>query len=180
MKSWRKSLQTTCPDTRVLLPSTRVPHAIPDASPSFLGTVESFSSHCLSTGEGNGTPLQYSCLENPHGPRSLAGYSPWGREESDTTERLHFDFSLSCTGEGNGTPLQCSCLENPRDGSLVSCHLWGCRVRHDWSDLAAACLYTQSLPLAYYCLWSLSSPFMILKRITLSSIQLLAQIIMEA
>ena len=34
----------------------------------------------------------------------------------DTTERLHFHFSLSCVGEGNGNPLQCSCLENPRDG----------------------------------------------------------------
>ena len=51
-----------------------------------------------------------------HGRRSLVGYSPWGREESDTTERLHFHFSLSCIGEGNGNPLQCSCLENPRDG----------------------------------------------------------------
>ena len=50
-----------------------------------------------------------------HGRRSLVGCSPWGREESDTTERLHFHFSLSCIGEGNGTPLQCSCLENPRD-----------------------------------------------------------------
>ena len=40
----------------------------------------------------------------------------WGRKESDTTERLHFHFSLSCIGEGNGNPLQCSCLENPRDG----------------------------------------------------------------
>ena len=46
----------------------------------------------------------------------LVGYSPWGREELDTTEWLHFHFSLSCTGEGNGNPLQCSCLENPRDG----------------------------------------------------------------
>ena len=44
------------------------------------------------------------------------GCSPWGREESDTTERLPFPFSLSCIGEGNGTPLQCSCLENPRHG----------------------------------------------------------------
>ena len=44
------------------------------------------------------------------------GHSPWGREESDTTERLHFHFSLSCIGEGNGNPLQCSHLENPRDG----------------------------------------------------------------
>ena len=45
-----------------------------------------------------------------HGRRSLVGCSPWGREESDTTERLHFPFSLSCIGEGNGNPLQCSCL----------------------------------------------------------------------
>ena len=51
-----------------------------------------------------------------HGQRSLVGHSPWGHEESDTTERLHFYFSLSCIGDGNGNPLQCSCLENPRDG----------------------------------------------------------------
>ena len=51
------------------------------------------------------------------------GRSPWGREESDTTERLHFHFSLSCIGEGNGNPLQCSCLENPRDGGA-----WGAAV----------------------------------------------------
>ena len=51
-----------------------------------------------------------------HGQRSLVGCSSWGREESDTTEQLHFHFSLSCFGEGNGNPLQCSCLENPRDG----------------------------------------------------------------
>ena len=50
-----------------------------------------------------------------HGRRSLVGCSPWGRWGSDTTERLHFHFSLSCIGEGNGNPLQCSCLENPRD-----------------------------------------------------------------
>ena len=50
-----------------------------------------------------------------HGRGSLVGCSPWGSEESDTTERLHFHFSLSCIGEGNGNPLQCSCLENPRD-----------------------------------------------------------------
>ena len=49
-----------------------------------------------------------------HGRRSLVGCSPWGLEESDTTERLHFHFLLSCTGEGNSNPLQCSRLENPR------------------------------------------------------------------
>ena len=50
-----------------------------------------------------------------HERRSLVGCSLWGREESDTTERLHFHFSLSCIGEGNGSPLESSCLENPRD-----------------------------------------------------------------
>ena len=43
-----------------------------------------------SPGEGNGNPLQYPCLENPMGWKSLVGYSPWGRKESDTTERAHF------------------------------------------------------------------------------------------
>ena len=50
-----------------------------------------------------------------HGWRSLEGCSPWDRWGSDTKERLHFHFSLSCIGEGNGNPLQCSCLENTRD-----------------------------------------------------------------
>ena len=50
------------------------------------------------------------------GRRSLEGFSPWGRWGSDTTERFHFHFSLSCIGEGNGNPLQYSYLENPRDG----------------------------------------------------------------
>ena len=39
-----------------------------------------------SPGAGHGNPLQYSCLENPHGQRSLVGYSPWGHKESDMTE----------------------------------------------------------------------------------------------
>ena len=41
-----------------------------------------------SPGGGHGNPLQYSCLENPHALRSLAGYSPWGHTELDMTERL--------------------------------------------------------------------------------------------
>ena len=74
-------------------------------------------------GEGNGTPLQYSCLENPMGGGACC--SPWGRKESDTTERLHFHFSLSCMGEGNGNPLQCSCLENPGDGGAWWAAIYG-------------------------------------------------------
>ena len=60
-----------------------------------------------------------------HGWRSLVGCSPWGSEESDTTEWLHFHFSLSCIGEGNGNPLQCSCLENPRDGGARWAPVYG-------------------------------------------------------
>ena len=75
-----------------------------------------------------------------HGHRSMAGYSPWGHKELDTTKQPHFDFLQSllwwlkmvksaCNagdprsipgsgrspGEGNGNPLQYSCLENPMD-----------------------------------------------------------------
>ena len=39
-----------------------------------------------SPGEGHGNPLQYTCLENPHGQKNLAGYSPWGRKELNITE----------------------------------------------------------------------------------------------
>ena len=68
-----------------------------------------------------------------HGRRSLVGYSPWGLEESDTTEQLHFHFSLSCIGEGNGNPLQCSCLENPRDGGVWWAAVYG--VAHSRTGL---------------------------------------------
>ena len=68
-----------------------------------------------------------------HGRRSLLGGSPWGRTESDTTEWLHFHFSLSCIGEGNGNPLQCSCLENPRDGEAWWAAVYG--VAQSWTRL---------------------------------------------
>ena len=67
-----------------------------------------------------------------HGRRSLVGYSPWGRKESDTTERLHFHFSLSCIREGNGNPLQCSCLENPRDGRAWWAAVYGVTQSQTW------------------------------------------------
>ena len=60
-----------------------------------------------------------------HGWRSLVGCSPWGLEESDTTEWLHFHFSLSCIGEGNSNLLQCSGLENPRDGRAWRAAVYG-------------------------------------------------------
>ena len=69
------------------------------------------------------------------------GCSPWGRWESDTTERLHFHFSLSCIGEGNGNPLHCSCLENPRDRGAWWAAVWG----HTESDTTEATQQQQSI-----------------------------------
>ena len=67
------------------------------------------------------------------GRRSLVGCSPWGREESYITERLHFHFSLSCIGEGNGNPLQCSCLEKPSDGGAWWAAVYG--IAQSWTRL---------------------------------------------
>ena len=65
------------------------------------------------------------------------GCSPWGRYELDTTERLHFHFSLSCIGEGSGNALQCSCLENHVDsGAWWVQSLGSQRVGHDWAYIA--------------------------------------------
>ena len=76
-------------------------------------------------GEGNGTPLQYSFLENP-----MDGGVWWaavdGVVKSQTRlSHLTFNFSLSCIEEGNRNPLQCSCLENPRDGGAWWAAIYG-------------------------------------------------------
>ena len=70
----------------------------------------------------------------PHSS-TFAWKMPWAEEpgrlwsmgslELDTTEQLHFRFSLSCIGGGNGNPLQCSCLENPRDGGAWWAAVYG-------------------------------------------------------
>ena len=69
------------------------------------------------------------------GWRSLDGCGPCGRWGSDKTERLYFQFSLSCIGEGNGNPLQCSFLENPRDRGAWWAAIYGVtqsRTRLKW------------------------------------------------
>ena len=60
-----------------------------------LGSIPGFG---RSPGGGHGNPLQYSCLENPHGQRSLEGYNPLGRRESDTTEQLSTAWPPVCPG----------------------------------------------------------------------------------
>ena len=67
-----------------------------------------------------------------HGRKSLVGCRPWGLEESDTTKRLHFHFSLSCTGEGNGTHFSVLAWRTPgtvEPGGLPS--MGSHRVGHD-------------------------------------------------
>ena len=67
-------------------------------------------------GEGNGTPLQYSCLENPMEGGAWKAIVHRVTEGRTRLSDFTFTFSLSCIGEGNGNLLQCSCLESPRDG----------------------------------------------------------------
>ena len=86
------------------------------------------------TGEGNGNPLQYSCLENPmdRGAWQAAVYGvaqSWTRL-SDFTFTLHF----SCIGEGYGNPLQCSCLENPREGRAWWAAVYGGCTESDTTE----------------------------------------------
>ena len=83
----------------------------------------------------------------PHRQRSLVGYSPWGCEESDMTEQLHFHFSLSCIREGNGNPLQCSWLENPRNRGAWWAAIYG--VAQSWTQLkqlssSSSCVFTEN------------------------------------
>ena len=80
---------------------------------------------CLVIGRRQWHPTPVLLPGKSHGWRSLVGCSPWGCEESDTTERLHFHFSLSYIGEGNGNPLQYSCLENLRDGGTWWAAVYG-------------------------------------------------------
>ena len=78
------------------------------------------------SGEGNGTPLQYSCLGKSHGRRSLVGCSPLSCEESDTTERLHFHFTfMHQRRKWQPTPVFLPGESQGRQ-SLVGCYLWGC------------------------------------------------------
>ena len=78
------------------------------------------------------------------------GCSPWGREESDMTERLHFHLSLSCIGEGNGNPLQCSGLENPRDRGACWAAVYG--VAQSWTQLKRLSRMINNIEHLFMCL----------------------------
>ena len=82
-----------------------------------------FHSYSLSFGEGNGNPLQYSCLENP-----MDGGAWWAAVHGAAkswTWLSDFIFTFHCIGRGNGNPLQCSCLENPSDDGAWWAAIYG-------------------------------------------------------
>ena len=72
--------------------------------PANAGDVDSVPELGRSPGEGNGNPLQYSCLENLHGQRSLVGHSSRGQKESDRTEQLRTHTSIHAPIRGGGFP----------------------------------------------------------------------------
>ena len=85
---------------------------------------------CKDVGEGNGKPLQYSCLENP------VDRGAWWTAVHRVTQSWTWLKRLSmhaCIGEGNGNPLQCSCLENPRDRGTWRAAVH--RVAQSWTRL---------------------------------------------
>ena len=79
-------------------------------------------------GEDNGTPLQYSCLENP-----MDGGAWWAAVHGVATEQLHFHFSLSCIGEGNATHSSILAWRIPGMEQPVGCRLWG-RTESDLTE----------------------------------------------
>ena len=96
------------------------------------GLYSVFSNVCLSVRRRQWHPTPVLLPRKSHGWRSPEDCSSWGRWESDTTERLHFHFSLSCIGEGNSNPLPCSYLENPRDGGAWWAAVYGVAQSRTW------------------------------------------------
>ena len=133
-----------------------------------------------SPGEGNGNPFHYYCLEKSHGLRSLVGYNPWGRKESDTTERLHFTLEylkqgLPCLiltshvqhstllGACHAVVMVCVCVGGGGNESLCVYSRWnfrvildeGCRINKDLESRKAKDMWGRN---TIFC-WSLDIYF---------------------
>ena len=120
--------------------------------------------HNLLFGEGNGTPLQYSCLENPMDggawEAAVHGVAESWTQLSDFTFTFH--FSLSCIREGNGNPLQCSCLENPRGGGAWWAAVYGVTQRWTWLKWLTSSSSSSSSNLLFFFM-DIISPFIFMR-----------------
>ena len=111
----------------------------------------------LPPGEGNGNPLQYSCLENPV-DRGAWWATVHGVTQSQTwLKRLSMH---ACIGEGNGNPLQCACLEDPRDRGAWWAAIYG--VPQSRTQLKQLSSSSSSLP---HCIQKSESPLLLCKKV---------------
>ena len=126
--------------------------------------LENCQSLMLLEREGNGTPLQYSCLENPV-DRGAWWAAVHGVMKSQT--RLSdFQFSLSCVGEGHGNPLQWSCLENPRDGGAKWAAVCGVAQNRTWLKQLSSSSSSVTREMDIYCEVSFILDFLCFNLIT--------------
>ena len=100
-----------------------------------------------SPGGGHGNPLQYSCLENPHGWRSLAGCSPWVHKESDTTELSLYCVKKEMATLSSNLARKISWTEEP--GGIQS--TVSQRVGHNWVTKQLCC------QMGHYPAWVVSA-----------------------
>ena len=110
-----------------------------------------FVNHWCHLGRKQWHPTAVLLPGKSHGRRSLMGSNPWGHEQSDTTEQLHFPFSLPCIWEGNGNPLQCSCLENPRDRGAWRAAVYGVAQSRTWLKRLSSSSSNVILDIALSC-----------------------------
>ena len=141
---WREKAMATHSSTLVWkIPWTEEPHRL--QSTGSLGIrhdwATSLSLSCI--GEGNGNPLQCSCLENPReggawwaAVYGVAQSRTWlkrlSSSSSSSSRFFLFGTSLLFYGEGSGTPLQYSCLENPMDGGAWWATVHGVAKSRTW------------------------------------------------
>ena len=116
-------------------------------------------------GEGNGTPLQYSCLENPMDGGAWQAAVPGVAKSRTRLNDFTFTFHFHALEKEMATQLQCSCLENPRDGGAWWAAVYGVtqsqtrlkRLSSSSSSSNDLCLFFNNLIYQIICMFLQSS-----------------------